>query len=192
MVKYLKPSKYKIVVLRLGHRASRDLRVTSHVALTARAFGADGVIITDTPDRRVAATVEKVTRNWGGNFSITAGTPWKKAISDWRGRGGEVIHLTMYGIGVEEVIGRIRTSDSDKLVVVGASKVPGELYSLADYNVSVTNQPHSEVAALAVFLDRLFEGRELSFMFEGARISITSSPDSKKVVYADRVLTEVA
>jgi tRNA (cytidine56-2'-O)-methyltransferase len=98
----------------------------------------------------------------------------------------------MYGIGVEEVIGRIRASGSDKLVVVGASKVPGELYSLADYNVSITNQPHSEVAALAVFLDRLFEGRELSFKFDGARISITSSPDTKKVVYADRVLTEVA
>ncbi len=188
----MKPSRYKVIVLRLGHRASRDLRVTSHVALTARAFGADGVIIADTPDRRVEATVEKVARNWGGNFSIIAGTPWKKVVSDWRGRGGNVIHLTMYGLGVEAIIDRIRASDRDKLIVVGASKVPGELYSLADYNVSITNQPHSEVAALSVFLDRLFEGRELAFKFDGARISITSSPDGKQVVHADRVLTEAS
>ncbi|TLZ95287.1 MAG: tRNA (cytidine(56)-2'-O)-methyltransferase, partial [Methanobacteriota archaeon] len=29
-----------ITVLRLGHRPARDKRVTTHVALTARAFGA--------------------------------------------------------------------------------------------------------------------------------------------------------
>ncbi|MEM3736811.1 MAG: tRNA (cytidine(56)-2'-O)-methyltransferase [Candidatus Bathyarchaeia archaeon] len=184
----MKLSKYNVTVLRLGHRPSRDLRVTSHVALAARALGADGVIIADTLDRRVETTVHKVVKNWGGDFNVVTGAPWRKVIHDWKANGGEVIHLTMYGLNVEEVIGKIRASNRDKLVVVGASKVPGELYSLADYNVSVTNQPHSEVAALAVFLDRLFEGRELSFRFDGARLRVVSSLDGKNVIYANRAM----
>ena len=41
------------------------------------------------------------------------------------------------------------------LIVVGAEKVPPELYGLADWNVAAGNQPHSEVAALAITIDRL-------------------------------------
>jgi tRNA (cytidine56-2'-O)-methyltransferase len=53
------------------------------------------------------------------------------------------------------------------MVVVGAEKVPPDLYRLADYNVAVTNQPHSEIAALSVFLDHLQRGQELKADFEG-------------------------
>ena len=38
---------------------------------------------------------------------------------------------------------------------MGSEKVPGDLYGLADVNVAVGNQPHSEVAALAVLLHAL-------------------------------------
>ena len=34
-----------IGVLRLGHRRERDKRITSHLGLTARAFGADEVFL---------------------------------------------------------------------------------------------------------------------------------------------------
>src|SRR5207244_13617119 len=37
----------RIVVLRMGHRIPRDWRLTTHVCLTARALGAEGVIISD-------------------------------------------------------------------------------------------------------------------------------------------------
>ena len=37
-------------VLRLGHRPFRDQRLTTHVALTARAFGAEGMILADRRD----------------------------------------------------------------------------------------------------------------------------------------------
>jgi len=37
----------------------------------------------------------------------------------------------------------------------------------ANYNVAVTNQPHSEIAALSVFLDHLQRGQELKADFEG-------------------------
>ena len=34
-----------ITILRLGHRVVRDQRITTHVALTSRAFGADKIVI---------------------------------------------------------------------------------------------------------------------------------------------------
>ncbi|MCC6052717.1 MAG: tRNA (cytidine(56)-2'-O)-methyltransferase, partial [Desulfurococcaceae archaeon] len=40
----------KIYVLRYGHRPERDKRVTTHVALVARAFGASGFILGDVVD----------------------------------------------------------------------------------------------------------------------------------------------
>jgi tRNA (cytidine56-2'-O)-methyltransferase len=152
------------------------------VALTARAFGADGIIIADVKDEAVESVVNKVVKNWGGEFKITSGVPWVQAIQDWKKNGGEVIHLTMYGVKVDEVIDEIRVSGQDKLVVVGAEKVPGRLYSLADYNVSIGNQPHSEVSALSVFLDRLFKGEELSLEFDGAKIRVEPCSFGKKLV----------
>ena len=47
----------QIVVLRLGHRIPRDLRVTTHVCLTARAFGADGLILADVVDTALEKTI---------------------------------------------------------------------------------------------------------------------------------------
>ncbi|HQT44665.1 MAG TPA: tRNA (cytidine(56)-2'-O)-methyltransferase, partial [Candidatus Micrarchaeota archaeon] len=67
------------------------------------------------------------------------------------------------------------------VVIVGSQKVPPNIYNLADANVSVTSQPHSEIAALAVFLDRYFEGRELGKKFDG-KISIKPGIRGKSVV----------
>jgi tRNA (cytidine56-2'-O)-methyltransferase len=68
------------------------------------------------------------------------------------------------------------------LVIVGGEKVPPEAYRLADWNVAVTNQPHSEVAALAVFLHEYFQGRELRKRFERARRRIVPQARGKKIV----------
>ena len=67
------------------------------------------------------------------------------------------------------------------MVVVGAEKVPREVYELADYNVSVGNQPHSEIAALAVFLDRLTDGGSL-YLDTGGRMKVIPNPRGKTVV----------
>jgi tRNA (cytidine56-2'-O)-methyltransferase len=71
------------------------------------------------------------------------------------------------------------------LVVLGAEKVPFEVYDRADYNVGVTNQPHSEVAGLAVFLDRLFEGRELDREWVDADRRVVPTETGKQVVPLD-------
>ncbi len=169
-----------IVVLRLGHRPARDKRVTTHVGLVARAFGADGMLIADVRDEEVERSLRRVVRSWGGDFFVRSGVNWKEEIERWKGAGGKVVHLTMYGIPVSKVIGELR--GENLMVVVGASKVPSEVFGISDYNVAIGNQPHSEVAALAVFLDRLFEGRELDLEFPGWKMKVAPSERGKLVI----------
>lgn len=166
----------KIVVLRLGHRFSRDKRTSTHIALVSRAFGADELVF-DEEDREINESIQKVCSEWGGEFRISHVKDWRKYVEEFS---GEVIHLTMYGINVNDKIDEIRKSGEDKLIIIGGQKVPSEVYGLATYNIAIGNQPHSEVAALAVFLDRLFEGRELERVFEG-RKRIIPQPHGKKV-----------
>ena len=176
----------KIVALRWGHRPQRDARLTTHVALTARALGASGFLLSDTVDEKIKESIEKVTRNWGGKFFFEMGTAWKSAVKDWKAKGGIVVHLTAYGENIQtsEVVDRIRNSRKDVLVIVGSQKVPKEFFStdVSDFKVSVGNQPHSECAALAVFLDRFFEGKELVKGFKKAKIRIIPQERGKKTV----------
>ncbi|UCH56833.1 MAG: tRNA (cytidine(56)-2'-O)-methyltransferase [Candidatus Bathyarchaeota archaeon] len=171
-----------IHVLRLGHRSSRDKRVTTHLILAARALGASSATYDGERDPSLEESVRDVVTDWGGSFSLEYTDSWRRSIAAWRDeRGGKVVHLTMYGIPLQDVISSIRDDPSDKLVVVGGAKVPGEAYSLADWNVSVTQQPHSEVSALAVFLHELLEGRELGRVFEGARLRVLPQEREKRV-----------
>ncbi|MCK4491197.1 MAG: tRNA (cytidine(56)-2'-O)-methyltransferase [Candidatus Altiarchaeales archaeon] len=155
----------KISVLRLGHRYARDKRVSTHICLVARAFGADEIIF-DIWDSMLEQSIERVVQEWGGRFRITFTTNWKKYLQEFR---GDKIHLTMYGINIDEHLDEIRSSHRDKIIIIGGKKVPSELYSLVDFNVAIGNQPHSEVAALAVFLDRFFKGEELKKKFDGRK-----------------------
>lgn len=171
----------KVYVLRLGHRPARDKRISTHCALVARAFGADGILF-DRYDENIVRKIDDVVKRFGGPFEVKMGIDWRKTIKDWVRKGGEVIHLTMYGLPLPEVIEEIKSSGKDKLVVIGSEKVPREVYEMSTYNVSVTNQPHSEVAALAVFLDWLFEGREFYKEFKGACIKIIPNSRGKRVL----------
>lgn len=176
----------RVVVLRWGHRPQRDARLTTHVALTARALGAVGIILSDIEDGKIKETIEKTARSWGGSFFFEMGIPWKRVVKEWRAKGGIVVHLTAYGenIGASSVLERIRACGKDVLVVVGSQKVPGEFYSerVSDFNVAVGNQPHSECASLAVFLDRFFEGKALKRSFRNARMRIVPQERGKKIV----------
>lgn len=175
----------KVVVLRWGHRPRRDARLTTHVALTARALGASGLILSDTEDEKIKETIEKVAKNWGGSFFFEMGTPWKEAVKDWKAKGGIVVHLTAYGENIQtsNMLQRIKESGKDILVIVGSQKVPREFFleTFSDFNVAVGNQPHSECASLAVFLDRLFEGEELKKSFENAKVRIIPQKRGKKI-----------
>ncbi len=179
-----------IIVLRLGHRPMRDKRVTTHLFLAARALGAEGAIYSGVRDRSVEESISEVCRDWGGNFKVEYTENWKRTIREWKKGRGKVVHLTMYGLPIQDVISEIRADPSEKLVVVGGAKVPPEVYHLADWNVAVTSQPHSEVSALSIFLHELFQGRELYREFEGARMRIVPQERGKKVIRVGEGETE--
>ena len=169
-----------ITVLRIGHRISRDKRITTHVALVARAFGADNILI-DSIDKKIEQSIVSTCNRFGGKFNIQTGVDKKKIIRDWDGLR---VHLTMYGDRIEKCINKI-DKKKDLLIIVGAEKVPPYIYEEADLNVSVGNQPHSEVAALAIFLDRYFQGSWIDKNFNG-KIQILPSDKGKKVKSIDK------
>jgi tRNA (cytidine56-2'-O)-methyltransferase len=146
-------------VLRLGHRAARDKRISTHCALVARALGADSLIYTGQRDSEMEASVRRVSEQWGGEFSIEHATSWRKVLKDFRGGS---VHLTMYGLPIQQKIGEIR-KQKNLLVLIGGEKVPMEIYHAADWNIAVTSQPHSEVGALSIFLHEFFGGKVPDF-----------------------------
>ncbi|MCX6697317.1 MAG: tRNA (cytidine(56)-2'-O)-methyltransferase [Methanoregula sp.] len=168
---------HEVVILRVGHRPERDQRVTTHVALTGRALGAAGMYLAAS-DKGVVESVGGVVERWGGAFFCRDNVSWRTCIRDWKANGGIVVHLTMYGLNLPDVIGEIIPHEKI-LVVVGAEKVPGDMYGLADYNVAVTGQPHSEISSLALFMDHLFSGTELNKVYPDAKIRILPSKAGK-------------
>jgi len=170
-----------ISVLRIGHRINRDKRITTHVALVARAFCANCVFI-DNKDSKIEKNIISVCERFGGDFKIKTGVNSKKIIKEWK---GHVIHLTMYGEELEKSIKKI-DKEEDLLIVVGSEKVPPYIYEMADFNISVGNQPHSEIAALALFLDRYTKGKWLSKTFNG-KIKILPSNKGKKVISKNKL-----
>ena len=165
-----------IAVLRIGHRPDRDKRITTHVALVARAFGAEKMFV-DTKDRKLEETIRSVCGRFGGDFTIETGISAKTILTQWD---GFVVHLTMYGEKLDKSLKKIKKKNN-VLVVVGAEKVPAFLYEESDVNIAVGNQPHSEVAALAMFLDRLTEGKWQKKKFEG-KLMIVPCSRGKNVV----------
>ncbi|NHX35831.1 MULTISPECIES: tRNA (cytidine(56)-2'-O)-methyltransferase [Halolamina] len=172
-------------VLRFGHRPGRDDRMTTHVGLTARALGADRVVFPDNAGQS-AETVRDITARFGGPFEVELDGEQRATIRNWE---GTVVHLTMYGEEVQTVQEEIREVHAEEpiLIVVGGEKVPFEVYEHADWNVGVTNQPHSEVAGLAVFLDRLFDGDELDREWAGGEQRVLPMETGKRVVDPDDV-----
>ncbi len=171
-----KTQEIEVFVLRLGHRAGRDKRITTHVGLVARAFGARGIFLSGDRDPQVEESLRDVVRRWGGDFLVEYRGDWRRVIREWP---GIKVHLTMYGLPFED---RLKEIKGKVLVIVGAEKVPPEVYELADYNLAVGNQPHSEVGALAVFLYSLLGPGALYKEREGAEVRIVPSERGKRVV----------
>ena len=169
-----------IVVLRLGQRYVRDDRTLTHLCLVSRALGAESIHLEDA-EKDVTATIDEVNRTWGGDFRVTLGEPWRSVIRAAKKEGRSVVHLTMYGVPIQDVAPQLRSLEK-LLLVVGGPKVPGEVYHEADFNVAVTSQPHSEGAALAIALHEIQNGEELKRAFQKSKLRIVPSPRGKRVV----------
>ena len=155
-----------IEVIRIGQRLVRDDRVTTHVALVSRAFGVEKIFMTEV-NPEIRDTLEKINKTWGGNFTVEFIDKWKSIVKKKKEENYRIIHLTMYGESINDVQEKLR-KEKDLLIVVGAEKVPREIYELADYNVGVGSQPHSEISALAILLDRIQKGKQLEKSFPNA------------------------
>jgi tRNA (cytidine56-2'-O)-methyltransferase len=166
----------EVSVLRIGHRPGRDPRLTTHVALAARALGARRLYLHPS-DPPLLERLRTVARRWGGSFEVEPVEDWKRLV---RGFDGSVVHLTMYGLPLASVAHRLRRQRRI-LLVVGGAKVPAELYRLAGANVAVGAQPHSEVAAVAVTLVELL-GLPSSRSPRDARFAIRPQARGKRVV----------
>jgi len=163
-------------VLRIGHRPERDKRITTHVALTSRAFGASKMYLSK-PDSRVVATINEVVAKFGGNFEIEPLSNPRKFAKNWEGR---IVHLTMFGLPLKDFVKELKSEPSPILFVVGAEKVPPWTFEYADYNLSIGNQPHSEVSALAISLSIIndkFEDQEF-----GGPLKVIPSADHRNMI----------
>lgn len=164
----------------LRHRIERDKRVTMHIFLTARALSASGVIYSGDQDRYLEKRIKAVVKRWGGPFRVKYEKNWTNVIENWNKR-GVTCHLSMYGMNINDCLNQIPKS-KDTLVVLGSRKVPREVFQSVNFNIAIGNQPHSEVAALAVFLDRFFEGKALKTKFKGAKMRVLPQVRGKNVV----------
>jgi len=180
----------EIIIVRIGHRLPRDERISTHVALVSRAFGASSVIYSGQHDGSLESSVSRIVENWGardcGNlgFSITYEKNYMKKLRELKKDGFCIVHLTMYGMPLPEKKDAI-ASNGKIAVVIGAEQVPREVYEIADFNIGITNQPHSEVAALAVFLNEINKGEPLtraySGKFAGGKIRIEPNERGKGI-----------
>jgi tRNA (cytidine56-2'-O)-methyltransferase len=168
-----------IEVVRIGQRLVRDDRVTTHVALVSRAFGTEKIYMTEV-NPEIKDTLEKINKTWGGNFMVEFIDKWKTIIKKKKGEGFKIVHLSMYGESINDIQESLR-KEKNLLIVVGAEKVPREIYELADYNIGVGSQPHSEISALAILLDRIQNGKQFEKEFPDAKRKIIPTKNGKNV-----------
>lgn len=168
-----------IEVIRIGQRLVRDDRVTTHVALVSRAFGAEKIFMTEV-NPEIKDTLTKINKTWGGNFTVEFIDKWKPIVKKKKEEKFKIIHLTMYGESINKVQEQLQ-KEKNLLVVVGAEKVPREIYELADFNIGVGNQPHSEISALAILLDRIQKGEQFEKSFPNAERKIMPTKNGKNV-----------
>jgi tRNA (cytidine56-2'-O)-methyltransferase len=139
------------------------------------------MIVCESRDEISENTIKGINESWGGNFKVEFCEKWEDAILALKKKGYVTVHLTMYGIPVQEIDEKLGI-EKKVAILIGSQKVERAVYEAVDYNVSITTQPHSEIAALAVFLDRVQKGKELEADFKGAKLQIIPQEKGKKVI----------
>lgn len=165
-----------IEILRLNHRIGRDPRISTHVALTARAFGASKIYYSGDKDSKLEENINKLTKKFGGLFEIEHLKDEIKLIEEKKSKNFNIIHLTVYGKDFRKYKNKLK--NKNLFIIVGGEKVVPEFYNISNFNLSVTNQPISEVSALGVFL---YEINGYKDSFNDAKISIVGKEKGKLI-----------
>ena len=170
----------------MGYRLGRDPRITTHLALVARALGANRFLFSGDEDERLAENIGSVNQRFGGNMLVEHVKSPMAWLRKFVGEGmdgnppGIAVHLTMYGASYRSVTPTI-CRDRPLVIIVGGAKVPAEVFQVAQYNLAVGNQPHSEVAALALFLDGWSGTGSTERVLDGGELIINPSNTGKDV-----------
>ena len=167
-----------IEILRLSHRIARDKRISTHLGLTSRAFLADKMYYSGQKDSSLESSIIKINKNFGSNFTIEFIKDPIKLVKEKKSQNYLIINLTMYGLEIKTQLQKIKISKK-LLIIIGSEHVPFSYYELADINLSITNQPHSELSALAILL---YEINGIKDDFKNAKLKIKPSEKGKIIV----------
>ena len=152
--------------------------MSTHLGLTARVYGATSFLLAGDNDSSVLDSLVDVQARFGGEMEIRHEASPLGFLRRFIASGGIAVHLTMYGIPYREAVSEI-PDEAPIVIVVGGAKVSREYYEICQFNVAVGNQPHSEVAALAAFLERLNDGVAPADHFSGGEVKIFPSERGK-------------
>tara|TARA_Y100000034_G_C6901087_1_gene416799 strand:+ start:1334 stop:1861 length:528 start_codon:yes stop_codon:yes gene_type:complete len=169
-----------IEILRLSHRIERDKRLSTHIALTTRAFNCKKLYYSGQKDSSLESSITKINENFGSDFKIEHTKSPENLIKQKKKEDYLVIHLTVYGLPLQKNITKIR-NHKKILIIIGSELVPPIYYNLADYNISVTSQPLSELSALTILLHEYFQGAQLNTKFKNAKKRIMPQKKGKLV-----------
>jgi tRNA (cytidine56-2'-O)-methyltransferase len=155
-----------ISVLVIG---GNDYANNLNLCLTARALGASEMIFTTKKDARLVRYISGLERKWGGRFRIDFVNNYKTVLK--KAVNYKKVYLTRYGVPLHKMSYMLNTYKNIMLIVSPTSSSP-KLHNIADFNISVTDQPHCSAAAIAVFLHDFYRGRELAVHFENAKYKV--------------------
>ncbi len=169
-----------ILLFRLSHRKERDKRITTHLFLSARIFNVKEIYYSGEKDSVLEKNITSMEEKWGKTINkIEYVKNPKLKMKDLKNKGYKIVHLTMYGENYKKVIEKLR--DANLCIIVGSEKVPGWVYDVSDYNISIGNQPHSEITAFAVFMYEIYKCNLKIENIKG-KIKIVPSPKGKTVI----------
>ncbi len=167
-----------ISVLVVG-RSSYEDKIS--LCMVARAFGASNITFYPSDSGvkgKLARKCRALNRDWGGTFGFAFTDDWKGYVSEKKNY--LKVYLTRYGLPIGKIGYRVRTY-KNVLLIVSENESTKQLYKAADFNISITTQPHSCASSVAVFLHDFYQGRELAMHFENAMYKINPEQHGMRV-----------
>lgn len=160
------PGDSMIRILAIGKASFES---NAELCLTARAFGASGVTFSCEKDPKLIRRINLVSGRWGGEFTVDFQSDYRKALESFSNY--KKVYLTRYGTPLQDILPVMKTY-RNLLLIITEKEASKTAFSHADFSISITDQPHSGSAAVAIFLHEFYSGRELAVHFENARYKI--------------------
>src|SRR3989338_1505524 len=95
-------------ILRLTHRIARDKRISTHIALTSRAFLANKMYYSGEKDSSLEQSIEKINKKFGSTFEIEHVKDPVKLVKAKKANGYKILHLRMYGLELKKQLPNIK------------------------------------------------------------------------------------